>query len=254
MRAIRATSAHRDTRSASLPAELWWTQRHGPRPLPLCAIRQKGNDERPLPALYTGGGYHATEFMHGPFDLTDHLRRLCTDIVARCDFFHHIDAERILFHLTRSRGGQKSGLLAKVTPMRFRHGQVFRKRRGYLCQVQRYFVNDVEMLYLMAFCVPRFLNLSFEQKMITVFHELWHIAPEFNGDLRRHMGRCYVHTHSKKSYDEQMAQLARHYLNHGAPPAELHAFLRLNFTQLQQRYGSVVGQFVPAPRLVRIVE
>jgi hypothetical protein len=253
MRAPRATSAHRDTRSASLPAELWWTHRHGPQPLPLCAIRQKGNDERPLPALYTGAGYHATELAHGPLDLTEHLRRLCTDIVARCDFFHHIDTERILFHLTRSRGGRKHGLLAKVTPMRFRHGQILRERRGRLCQVQRYFVNDVEMLYLMAFCVPRFLNLSFEQKMITVFHELWHVAPEFNGDLRRHMGRCYVHTHSKKLYDEQMAQLARHYLNHGAP-AELHAFLRLSFAQLQQRHGSVVGQFVPAPRLVRIAE
>ncbi len=55
--------------------------------------------------------------------------------------------------------------------------------RGRYYQVQRYFVDGHEMLYVMAFCMPRFLDQSFEDKLITLFHELYHINPRFDGDL-----------------------------------------------------------------------
>ena len=32
-------------------------------------------------------------------------------------------------------------------------------------------VADREMLYLMTFCLPRFLNRPFEDKFVTLFHE-----------------------------------------------------------------------------------
>jgi hypothetical protein len=48
-----------------------------------------------------------------------------------------------------------------------------------------------------------------------------------------------------------MADLARSYLASGADP-ELHAFLRLNFAQLQHRHGRVVGVVVPRPKLIPI--
>ena len=52
----------------------------------------------------------------------------------------------------------------------------------------------VEMLYILKFYLPRFQNEPFEEKLTTIFHELWHISSDFNGDIRRHSGRCYVHT------------------------------------------------------------
>ena len=117
--------------------------------------------------------------------------------------------------------------------------------------MQRLFVDGREILYLVTFCLPRFLNQYFDDKFITLFHELYHISPAFDGDLRRHPGRCGIHTHSKRLYDEHMADLARRYLSNGAEPS-LHAFLRLNFAQLQQRHGSVVGVMVPRPKLVPV--
>ena len=105
------------------------------------------------------------------------------------------------------------------------------------------------MLYLVTFCLPRFLDQEFDDKFITLFHELYHISPNFEGDLRRHEGRCALHTHSKRLYDAHMAHLARAYLSNGADRC-LHAFLRLNFAQLQHRHGSVVGVVVPRPRLL----
>ena len=90
-----------------------------------------------------------------------------------------------------------------------------------------------------------------DDKFITVFHELYHIGPAFDGDLRRHEGRYAIHSHSKRGYDAQMAALARAYLASGPDPA-LHAFLRLNFSQLQERHGCVVGVVVPRPKLIPV--
>jgi hypothetical protein len=120
-------------------------------------------------------------------------------------------------------------------------------------QVQRYFVDSRDILYLVTFCLPRFLDLDFDEKFVTLFHELYHISPAFDGDLRRHDGRYSVHSHSQRLYDEHMAHLARAYLNDGADP-NLHGFLRLDFAQLQCRHGSVVGVMVPRPKIIPLAE
>jgi hypothetical protein len=49
-----------------------------------------------------------------------------------------------------------------------------------------------------------------------------------------------------------MAHLARAYLASGADPS-LHAFLRLNFAQLQYRHGEVVAIVVPRPKVLPIL-
>jgi predicted metallopeptidase len=173
-------------------------------------------------------------------------------MVHRCPDLEHIDVDRLLFGVTQARSRRPHGLQARVTPLRFRHGRLALRRHGVVYQVQRHFVDDREMLYLVTFCLPRFLDQDFDDKFITLFHELYHISPAFDGDLRRHAGRCAVHTHSKREYDRHMAGLARAYLASG-PDAALHAFLRLNFGQLQQRHGSVVGIVVPRPKVVPVL-
>ena len=109
------------------------------------------------------------------------------------------------------------------------------------------------MLYLVTFCLPRFLEQKFDDKLITLFHELYHIGAAFDGDLRRHEGRYAYHSHSKCRYDAHMAQLARAYLSNGADQP-LFSFLRLDFGQLEHRHGSVVGVVVPRPRLLPVLE
>ena len=203
----------------------------------------------PPPDIFNGSLYHATDASESPFDFTRHMRRLCNDIVTRCPEFYHIDMSRLLFTVAQSRTDRRSGLHAKVTPLRFQNGDIIQRRRRYDYQIQRYFVAGVEMLYLVGFCLPRFQNLSFDEKFVTIFHELYHIGPAFDGDIRRHAGRCCVHTHSKKGYDEHMKGMAREYLANGTNAA-LHTFLRLDFSQLEHRHGRVVGQIVPVPRLI----
>jgi hypothetical protein len=162
-----------------------------------------------------------------------------------------VDVSRLLFATTQARTGRCHGLQARVTPLRFHDGRLTRQRRGVPYQVQRYFVGDREMLYVVTFCLPRFFDQDFDDKFITLFHELYHISPLFDGDLRRHQGRYAIHSHSKRGYDTHMARLARAYLAGGADPA-LHAFLRLNFAQLVQRHGCVLGVMVPRPKLIPV--
>jgi hypothetical protein len=233
---------------AQPPFVCCWNQ--GAKPLPLRVIRAP-SPARVHPLANTAALWLATGPAERPFDFCGHIQRLCADITLRCEALRHIDVSRLLFAVTQARSDRTHGLQARVTPLRFREGRLQRRRRGVSYQVQRYFVGDREMLYVMTFCLPRFLDQDFDDKFITLFHELYHISPVFDGDLRRHQGRYAIHSHSKRGYDQYMADLARSYLSNGADPA-LHAFLRLNFAQLQQRHGHVVGVVVPRPKLIPI--
>jgi hypothetical protein len=188
----------------------------------------------------------------GPFDFCGYVERLCADIAARCAVFRHLNLDNLLFAMTQARSGRRHGLQARVTPLRFAGGRLRYRRRGHDYQVQRFIVNGREVLYLVTFCLPRFLEQDFDDKLVTLFHELYHIGPAFDGDLRRHAGRCSIHSHSKRAYDAHMAELAREYLA-TRPDPNLHAFLRLNFAQLIHRHGSVVGTVVPRPKIIPVV-
>ena len=186
-----------------------------------------------------------------PFDFCGYVGRLLADITARCPEMNHVDTSRILVAVTQARNGRKHGLQARVTPLRFQNGLLIRKRCNVPYQVQRFFLGDHEFFYLMTFCLPRFLNQEFDDKLITLFHELYHISPRCDGDLRRHDGRYSLHSHSQKHYDKYMTQLARSYVA-SKPDPDLFAFLRLNFGQLCQRHGGVNGVVVPRPKVFPI--
>src|SRR5690606_18811086 len=99
--------------------------------------------------------------------------------------------------------------------------------------------------------LPRFLDHSFREKLVTVFHELYHIGPKFDGDIRRMDGRYHVHSHSQREYDRQMDRLVETYLRL-SPPPELLRFLAADFRTLCQRYGGVCGKRVSIPKLVLV--
>jgi hypothetical protein len=220
-------------------------------PLPHREVRMPARARRARAVGLEAPPWHDSGPAGRPFDFGDRVRRLCADIVRHSAELRHIDVGRLLFGMTQARSGHTHGLQARVTPLRFRHGRLTRRRHGTLYQVQRYVVDGREMLYLVTFCLPRFLDQDFDDKFVTLFHELYHISPAFEGDLRRHGGRCTLHTRSKRGYDAHMAHLARAYLSNGADHS-LHGWLRLDFSQLRHRHGSVFAPVVPRPRLIPV--
>lgn len=185
----------------------------------------------------------------GPFDFTDAMTRLCSDIADRHEAFAHIDVSRMAICFAQTRTKALHGLQAKLTPMRFEKGALEGMRRGRKWTVQRLFVGKREMLYILTFYLPRFLDQSFNEKFITILHELYHVSPHFDGDIRRFDGRYHVHSASQQEYDAQMHAFAKEYLS-SRPPEELYNFLREDFRTLLQRHGSVIGLQVPIPKLI----
>jgi hypothetical protein len=220
------------------------------RPLPVRCIRAASRSRIPAARRESAAGPPGRA-PHRPFNFSEHIRRLCTDLVRRTALFRHIDVSRLLFAVTQARSPRAHGLQARVTPLRCHGGRLTRQRRGVTYQVQRYFLDAHEFLYVVHFCLPRFLDQDFREKFITLFEELYHIGPAFDGDLRRHQGRYAIHAQGRRGYDAFMDDLARAYFA-TRPDPRLYAFLRLNFAQLSRRHGGVAGTVVPRPKVIPV--
>jgi len=195
-----------------------------------------------------------TEFNSPPagFDFTAQVRHLCDHMVACTPALAHVDMLRVAVSFTQARKPTSHGMYASLTPLRFAGGHTHCVRRGRQWAVERLWAPDGrEMLYVLTFYLPRFLNLPFREKLDTVMHELWHIGPHFDGDLRRFGGRCFAHGGSQKRFDAQVAGLVEQWLRQ-APPEALVEFLRYDFSELVARYGRVVGHKVRPPKLVLV--
>jgi predicted metallopeptidase len=186
-----------------------------------------------------------------PFDFTAAISRLCDDIALRTPELAHVRMPQVAVSYAQARRRVLHGLQAKLTPLRFEQGSLVTYRGRSSWTVRRVFRGDVEILYILTFYLPRFLDQTLDEKLITVFHELFHISPRFDGDIRRMDGRYHVHSHSQKEYDRDMARLARRYLAQ-CPDDRLWGFLRHTFDELAAQHGGVVGVRIPTPKLVRL--
>ncbi len=186
------------------------------------------------------------------FDFTSRMRLLCGDMIVRTPELAHVDLSRIALTFSQARKGVSWGMYASLTPLRFAGGSRTTVRRGRQYQVQPIVDGSgEEMLYLLSFYLPRFMNLVFREKLITVFHELWHIGPQFDGDLRRHEGRCFAHTHSQAEYDRQMGVFADRWLAQ-SPEESLWKFLQHSFHELHASAGPIYGLRVKRPKLLPV--
>jgi hypothetical protein len=183
------------------------------------------------------------------FDFTGRMRRVCHDMTQRVPELEHIDFQRVAVSFCQTRKAVAHGMYASLTPMRFAGGATTKVRGGRSWGIQRLTDNrNREMLYILSFYLPRFLDLDFREKLTTIVHELWHISPRFNGDVRRFRGRCYAHSGSQKNFDAVAERLADDWLSL-KPPLELYEFLHHGYRKLTELHGAIYGTKIPAPKL-----
>lgn len=186
------------------------------------------------------------------FDFSLHMTRLCADMAARVPQLGHIDMSRVAVGFAQTRKSTLSGVHACLVPLRFAGGAREITRRGQRWTLPPWYTAEgQELLYVLIFYLPRFLNAPLREKLRTVVHELWHIGPRFDGDLRRYRGRCYAHGRSQAAFGAQVERLLADWLG-AAPPAALYDFLRLDFRQLLARYGKVFGNRIRRPQPIPI--
>jgi len=159
---------------------------------------------------------------------------------------------RVAIGFSQTRKNTSWGMHASLTPLRFADGATETVRRGRRWKMPRYYNPvGVELLYILHFYLPRFFNLSLREKLTTAIHELWHIGPKFDGDLRRYPGRCFAHGSRQSQFDKDVESLVEAYLL-AEPSESTLAFLRLDFSELQYHHGGVYGCRIPKPHLIPV--
>jgi predicted metallopeptidase len=184
------------------------------------------------------------------FDYTAAIAKVCYDVTFRVPALNHIDMNRVAISFSQTRHSAPLGIFACVTPLRFKDGSLTKSVRGNEWTLQRCFNDDgLEYLYIIYFYIPRFIELRLSQKLETIVHELYHISPLFNGDLRRFAGRCSTHGSSQKKYDQVVQGLVDHWLKQN-PPENIWDFLRLTYNDIIKNHGSIIGTRIPFPKII----
>ena len=185
-------------------------------------------------------------------DFSVEMRRLCVDVCSRLPELAHVDMAQVAVCTSQTRRNVSHGLYASLTPLRFEGGARENTKRGRTYRVEAVLDSSGrELLYILTFFLPRFCDLPLEEKLTTVLHELWHIGPDFDGDLRRFAGRFYAHGPSQKAYDDHVRRLAQKWLSL-SPSEHLYDFLHPTFADLVAEHGRVVGLRMRSPKLIPV--
>jgi hypothetical protein len=178
------------------------------------------------------------------------IEALIRDIIETCAYFKHIDLSKVIISTKSSLTPGTDGVFAQLFPLRYKNGacsgveRVGRRLERY--RIDPVFRERKEILYILYFYIPRFLNLSFQEKMTTIFHELYHISTEFNGDVRRFPGKNFMHGNSIDKYDSLMAALSKDYLFRTSNGYKSD-FLRFGSRSINKVYGKLLHSRVPEP-------
>ncbi|MDP2766829.1 MAG: hypothetical protein Q8O41_05190 [Candidatus Methanoperedens sp.] len=181
------------------------------------------------------------------FDFTGSMTLLVNDVVKTHPAFSHIIPDNILVAISPS-NGSRNGVVAKLRPMRFEGGSKTRMLRGIEYTAPEVNINENNILYIVYFHLPRFLNHGkYKTKLATVLHELYHISPLFNGDIRRFPGKNYAHGNSRKGYDELINIYTDEYIRSTLHP-KLGVFLKYKYAELKRKCGAIYGDIIRIPR------
>ena len=185
----------------------------------------------------------------GEINLTQHLTAIIAHIVGRSPSLGHIDVSRVLVCIGSNRGGRRGGMYGKLIPLRFENGSEIVRYRGRYYTLPTVSHNGADCLYIIYFYMPRFFDLPWTEKLRVMFHELYHISPRFDGDIRRMGAVKAAHGHSKKHFDSLYESELKAFTDHIRDTPAM-AFLAMNTGALYRSYRRVTGVRLKSPRPV----
>jgi hypothetical protein len=183
------------------------------------------------------------------------LNELIKDITENVGELSYIDAEQVAIGLKRARESAVEEVWAEITGIEDEYNGTIQRREG---RIEKYFapktllINGIPIKYVVDFYVPVFLGLNFKEKLTTVFHELYHISPKFDGNLRFFKGKGYKHGPSLEKYDKYMEYLVDKYLKLNPSATEFLSKCDNELNELCQK-GSLPKFPKPEPELFKII-
>ncbi len=184
-------------------------------------------------------------------DITEILLRIIEQISANTSSFSHIDTKKILVCLASNKSNTRGGIYGKLVPLKFKNGSDILRFHGKHYTMPAVINNGIRLLYIVYFYIPKFFDLSPFEKLRIIFHELYHISPEFNGDIRR-MGEVKkAHGSSKKKFDLYFEKDARSFYEY-IMDTEYMDFLKMDTVFLNRNYKVYARRMkIPKPVIIK---
>jgi predicted metallopeptidase len=176
--------------------------------------------------------------IHSSINLTDTLSLITHEMIIRTPEFRGYDINRMLICCASNRSDSRGGIYGKLVPLKFEGGSDIINFHGRTYTIPKIIHNNIEIRYLIYYYHPKFFDISAREKVNVMFHELYHISPDFNGDIRR-MGKFKkAHGHSKKSIEEKYLVYAEEFYRY-VKETPYHAFLEMSSRDLQNSFKKI---------------
>jgi len=171
-------------------------------------------------------------------NLTDILTLIIHDMIKSTDEFKLFDLNKILICCASNRKDFRGATYGKLLPLRFKDGSEIIRHNGRFYTIPKLKVNNTEILYIIYFYIPKFFNLSVKDKINVMFHELYHINPDFNGDIRRMGEFKSAHGHSRKSFEEKYIEYSNIFFSN-IKDTPYYKFLQMNSNNIQDQFKKI---------------
>ena len=186
-----------------------------------------------------------------PFNITDAFTLIIKEMITSTEEFKLFDINKILLCCGTNKSTSKGGIYGKLVPLKFENGNDIIKHKGHYYTIPKLRINNIEIIYIIYLYIPKFMDLPAKKKIDVMFHELYHINPAFNGDIRR-MGKFKkAHGHSRKSFDEKYQDYAKAFYEQIKETPFLD-FLELNTDALIKKFNKISYRRMKVPKPVRI--
>ncbi len=126
--------------------------------------------------------------------LNEEFSGLMTLICEASELFQLYDRNRVVVSVSRSRSPGKTGVWAYVQPI----NKMKLESSGFS-----------EARYIMNFVVPRYFCLTPQERLETVVHEIYHLHPNLNGQIRTFPGPFKHHGPTPAAYKRRVTEIAK---------------------------------------------
>jgi len=185
-------------------------------------------------------------------NITDVLTLIIHEISLRTETFKHVNIEQTMVCMASNKKNSRGVTYGKLVPLRFKNGIQTLKYREKYYSMPGIIINRIPILYVIYFYFPKFFDLPPPEKLRVIFHELYHISPEFNGDIRR-FGKIKIsHGFSRKRFDGLFEDEQRNFYNYISQTPFMN-FLGADTRTLRENFKKISGarMKVPKPKIIK---
>jgi len=186
-------------------------------------------------------------------NLTDILTLIINEAIKKSSLFNNCNINQILIAGSKNKSKVQKTTFSKVVPLRFKNGNNIVKYKNEEYFIPKMSLSGYEILYIIYFYLPNFFNLSPKMKVEVIFHELYHISPEFDGDIRRVAEQKYAHGSSSLNYSKNYKKESEIFYSY-IMKTKYSYFLRMKYKDIQDNFKKIKLRKIKKPKAFKLTK